>query len=179
MSVRIGVTALAMVFASCTGGGGGSETPPGPGGETDAPAPAADAGGTRDTLVIGYQADIGQLMSVVYEAVADANILETLSFPIVDAELVGLRTHPFDGGSGDIDGSDPPAAPGEPDGVAAGAASQVQGVAGRQRLGRLFQQWVGVPAAAASGAVVLFPERLSIESLGHRPAPLAKILTSS
>lgn len=85
MSARIGVAALALVFASCTGGGGGTEAPPEPGAAEKGAAP--DAGGTRDTLVIGSQSDIGQLLSVVSESAADTNLLANLSYPLVDVEF--------------------------------------------------------------------------------------------
>lgn len=41
----------------------------------------------RDTLVIGYQSDIGNLISVVQESAADSDILTALSYPLVDSEF--------------------------------------------------------------------------------------------
>lgn len=50
--------------------------------------PGADgASQTRDTLVIAYQSDIGNLISVVSETSADSDILTNLSFPVVDTEF--------------------------------------------------------------------------------------------
>jgi len=40
---------------------------------------------TRDTLVIAYQSDIGNLISVVSETAADSDILTNLSYPLVDS----------------------------------------------------------------------------------------------
>lgn len=42
---------------------------------------------TRDTLVIGAQADIGSLLSVVQESASDSDLLTTLSYPLVDSEF--------------------------------------------------------------------------------------------
>lgn len=42
---------------------------------------------TRDTLVIAYQSDIGNLISVVSETSADNDILTNLSFPVIDTEF--------------------------------------------------------------------------------------------
>jgi len=41
----------------------------------------------KDTLVVGWQSDIGNLNSVVYETASDGMVLEQLSFPLVDAEF--------------------------------------------------------------------------------------------
>lgn len=62
-------------LAACTGGGGGEATEP------------SKAAETRDTLVIGSQADVGLLNPVVYQSVADAAVLEAISFPLVDVEF--------------------------------------------------------------------------------------------
>src|SRR5690606_28084063 len=66
----------------------------------------------------------------------------------------------FHGDGGDVDGGDPPAAFGQPDRVAALAAAQVQGGAGRQAVGLADQQRVD-PAGPdlLAVAVEAFPER--------------------
>ncbi|GAB3845508.1 hypothetical protein GCM10027610_061870 [Dactylosporangium cerinum] len=78
--------------------------------------------------------------------------------PAVDAGVAGSGPDPFDGDAGDVDGGDLPAVPGQPDGVAAGAAAQIRGGTRGQRPGGLDQQRVGVRVPGAAGAVMLIPE---------------------
>jgi peptide/nickel transport system substrate-binding protein len=72
------LAALLVVGVGCSGGNGssGTGTGGGPGGRDGGEA----GGGTRDTLVIGWQSDIGNLNPVVSETASDSNVIEALSF---------------------------------------------------------------------------------------------------
>ncbi|NCG20053.1 MAG: hypothetical protein GWP91_13680 [Rhodobacterales bacterium] len=76
--------ALSLSLVGC----GGEQAPATatPAGE-DAAAAETSKHETRDTLVIGYQSDIGNLISVVSETAADGEIMSALSFPLVDSEF--------------------------------------------------------------------------------------------
>lgn len=77
MSVRTLAAVLALgSLAGCSG-----EPKEG----TDGENPATEASKTRDTLVVGWQSDIGNLLSVVSETAADSNVLAALSVPMVDS----------------------------------------------------------------------------------------------
>ncbi|HHO52074.1 MAG TPA: hypothetical protein ENK18_14630, partial [Deltaproteobacteria bacterium] len=77
MSVRTLTTVLALwSLAGCTG-----EPKEG----TDGVEPVTTGPETRDTLVVGWQSDIGNLFSVVSETAADSNVLAALSVPMVDS----------------------------------------------------------------------------------------------
>ena len=76
-ALLVALTALAAApftfgMLGCSGEGGS-------GGTT-----AAGGDGPRDTLVIGFQADIGNLIPIVNETAADLSVVESLSFPTVD-----------------------------------------------------------------------------------------------
>jgi peptide/nickel transport system substrate-binding protein len=75
---------LAVTLLVACDGGGSTTADKDP---QEQPQPPAAEGGTRDTLVVGWQADIGQLISVVAESVVDSNILGNLSYPLVQAEF--------------------------------------------------------------------------------------------
>jgi len=68
----------ALALAACSGG---SADAPSPDGNPADPAKGS-ASGTRDTLVVAYQSDIGYLNPVVYETAADANVLQNITFPL-------------------------------------------------------------------------------------------------
>ena len=78
-----------------------------------------------------------------------------------DSARRGALVKQVDGGGGAVDSSDLPATLGEPDGVASGTASEVQGFAwrkrgcgfGEQRIGRRFE----VLGGAVAGAVAVIP----------------------
>lgn len=78
---RAGLAGLVCVLAAC----GGND--PAAGG--DAPKGDAAKGGheTRDTLVIGYQSDIGNLIAPVSETAADSAILENISFNTIYSDF--------------------------------------------------------------------------------------------
>jgi peptide/nickel transport system substrate-binding protein len=75
-----------LVVLAAMGCGGGSPTAPEGKGEVPAPDPGA-SGETRDMLVIGWQADVGNLNPVVYETAWDGNVIEALNFPLIDSEF--------------------------------------------------------------------------------------------
>lgn len=78
MSLRT-LAALSVVLGACSGGGGG-----GGGDAKDAPA---EASALRDTLVVGWQSDIGNLNPIVYETAADSVVISAITFPTVDSEF--------------------------------------------------------------------------------------------
>lgn len=80
MFPRPALVALALALHAC--GSGGDPATPEP-----APQPAGGANATRDTLVLGYQSDIGNLISVVSETAADSDILTNISYPLIDSEF--------------------------------------------------------------------------------------------
>lgn len=77
MSVRRYFVLPLLAMLGCGGGGKATLVDP----------DAEGAAQTRDTLVIAYQSDIGNLISVVSETSADSDILTNLSFPVVDSEF--------------------------------------------------------------------------------------------
>lgn len=69
------MVALAALWG-CSGGGDGTHGDGGGGVE-----------GTRDTLVIGAQSDIGQLIPILNETSADSAVIGNLEFPLIDNEF--------------------------------------------------------------------------------------------
>ncbi len=82
--VRLALLAL----ASC---GGGDPTA---GTGADAAGGTAPAAGPRDTLVVGWVADVGSLNSVVSVAVDDGDLISALMFPMIDADFVDCQLRP-------------------------------------------------------------------------------------
>ncbi len=66
---------LATALIGCGGGGGG-----------EGGGPAVESA-TRDTLVIGAQSDIGQLIPILNETASDSAVIAALSFPTIDGEF--------------------------------------------------------------------------------------------
>jgi peptide/nickel transport system substrate-binding protein len=71
----LAVSLSGILGSACSGGGAGER------GEDAAPTEL------KDTLVVGWQSDIGNLNPIVYETAADGMVLEQLSFPLVDSEF--------------------------------------------------------------------------------------------
>ncbi len=67
----------ALVLISC----GGDDT------KTDGPAGPAPGHETRDTLVVGQMADMGNLISIVNESASTTDILDNLSFQIINSDF--------------------------------------------------------------------------------------------
>lgn len=84
-----GPLAIALIaggFATFTAcGGGETTTPPSSGGGTKAAAPTEN--GPRDMLVIGTQADLGNLNPVVYETASDAMVLQNTNMQTLNSKF--------------------------------------------------------------------------------------------
>ncbi|MBX2803986.1 MAG: hypothetical protein KTR31_40290 [Myxococcales bacterium] len=62
---------------------------------TEAPDDGKPSSNTRDTLVVGWQSDVGNLFPVVAETAADRTIMEAIYFPTVDSQFdCSLKTAP-------------------------------------------------------------------------------------
>jgi len=67
----------AVALISCGGADPTTEKPEGP----------ASAQETRDTLVVGYMADMGNLISIVNDSASTTNILSNLSYPLIKSDF--------------------------------------------------------------------------------------------
>jgi peptide/nickel transport system substrate-binding protein len=68
---------VALLLSAC-GGGEPKPAPPADG------APGEAAASPRDTLVVGWISDVGSLNSIVYVTTDDADVINTLRYPMVD-----------------------------------------------------------------------------------------------
>ncbi|MFT4624700.1 MAG: peptide/nickel transport system substrate-binding protein [Myxococcota bacterium] len=86
MTVRSFMMAPLLALLAC-GGEAPAPAPASGGGDAPPPEPTAAQHETRDTLVIGHPADLGNLLSVVQESAADGEILNALSTPLIVADF--------------------------------------------------------------------------------------------
>ena len=83
MLVRVTALVAASLIAACTGSSSSTTSDV----DKDKGSAGTGAGGTRDTLVIGWQADIENLIPVVSQSAADSNVIGALSFPLIENEF--------------------------------------------------------------------------------------------
>lgn len=137
--------------------------------------------GTREVYegdqdAAGRQAALGRIKQICLQVITDADEFPDrrldpifpafeIGYPGVhrQAAKAGAATEDFDGGGGAIHGRNLPTLAGEPQGVAAGAAGQIEGPAGRQSGCGLDQKGHGgrgeIFFRALTGAIALFPAR--------------------